>query len=434
MTNELFQEYFKQGEVLLSAGKVAEAMEYFKKAEKEDPNHTELYINMGIIHANQGNYDEAEKTFKKALYVEKKCGEAYFHLGCIAGLKENLAAAVKYIDMARTNGYENAQVFYTLGMMYEEQNNITMALRNYNKALSMEPVRADIHLQKLNLLLQEKRKEEAVEAAGLMIANCPDYYEGYHLKCGLLLEADKFVEAEAVLAQGLEMFPEEVGFQIDQAKILAARRKYAEAEAKLVGLEENPGSWKREILMERIRVAGLQEDFEKTTLLLEKAYAECRAEDGTPDEEICYLLMSVLMNAKKYDRVMERAKELINLSANSTYINIAHFYYAESLKKSGQDATEAFRDTIKRCRATALENPAALDAYMLRALSHNRLGENEQALELVDYILALAPKSPEVHSAKAVILKDMGRTEELQKEIAEVNALSGNLGTIMAAL
>ena len=435
MANELFQEYFNQGEVLLASGKVTEAMEYFKKAEKEDPNHKELYINMGIIHANQGNLDEAEKTFKKALYVEKKYGEAYFHLGCIAGLKDDFAEAVKYIDMARTNGYENAQLFYTLGMMYEEQDNVNMALRNYNKALSMEPVRADINLQKLSLLIQKGRREEAVEAAGVMIANCPDYFEGYHLKCGLLIEAGKFGEAEEVLAQGLEMFPEEIGFMIDQAKILIAQQKYQEAEAKLSSLEGKAGHWKRELTMERIRVAGLQEDFEKTQMLLEKAYAEIRSEDGRPDEEICYLLMSVLMNAKRYDKVIVYAKTLMELTDNSTYVNIAHFYYAESLKKCERaEADAAFREAIARCRATSLENPAALDAYLLRALSHNRLGENEKALELIDYVVALAPDSAEVHSAKAVILKDMGRTEELQKEIDKVNSLSTNLGAIMSVL
>lgn len=436
MDKEMYQEYYNQGEVLLSAGKASEALGYFQKAEAADPQHTELYISMGIVYANQDKLEEAEKTFRKALYVDKKCGEAYFHLGCIAGLKGDLAQAVVNIDTAQVNGYTNAQVLYTLGMVYEEQGEVNMALRSYNKALGMEAVRADIHLQKCNLLLKEGRREEAVTALDAMITNCPDYFEGYHLKCSALCELERYEEAEQVLQQGLELFPAEVGFKVDQAKILTVQERYEEAEKLLKALEqEDNGEWKRAILMEEARIAGMQNDAPKTEAALERAYRECREEDQ-PDEEICYLLMSVYMTGKKYAQVMPLAKELMGLSENSTYINIAHFYYAEALKESGdmEAAKPAFEDTIKRCRATVLENPAAVDAYMIRALSLNRLGENEKALELADFVLELAPESPEIHSARALILRDMGRSEEYQKEIEKINELGGQLSEVMSML
>ena len=436
MDKEMYQEYYNQGEVLLSAGKAAEALGYFQKAEAADPRHTELYISMGIVYANQDRLDEAEKTFRKALYVDKKCGEAYFHLGCIAGLKGDLAQAVVNINTAQANGYTNAQVLYTLGMVYEEQGEVNMALRSYNKALGMEAVRADVHLQKCNLLLKEGRREEAVAALGEMIVNCPDYYEGYHLKCSVLCELGRYEEAGQVLQQGLELFPAEVGFKVDQAKILTVQERYEEAERLLKALEqEDGGEWKRAILMEEARIAGMQNDAPKTEAALERAYRECR-EEGGPDEEICYLLMSVYMTEKKYAQVMPLAKELTELSENSTYVNIAHFYYAESLKESGnmEAAKPAFEDTIKRCRAAVLENPGAVDAYMIRALSLNRLGENEKALELIDFVLELAPESPEIHSAKALILRDMDRSEEYQREIEKINELGGQLSEVMSML
>ncbi len=436
MVNEQYLEYYNQGEVLISMGKVDEAMEYYKKAEAVDPNHTELYISMGLILAHQDKLDEAEKIFKKALYVDKKCGEAYFNLGCLAGLQGDSNQAVTYIDMARTNGYESAQMYFTLGLMYEDKNEANMALRNYNKALSLEPVRPDINLQKINLLIREKRQEESVEAADFMIKNCPDYFEGYHLKCHALLDMKKYDLANEVLVQGLEMFPEEKGFRLDQARILVEQKKYDEAEKLLLEIEGDSAHWKKDVAMERIKIAGLQENMEKTTMLLEKAYAEFREDDGSVDEEICYLLLSVYMNAKRYDEVMKVSKELIKVSENETYLNIAMFYNAEALNKAGRtdEAKAAFEETIKRCRMTVLKNPAQLDAYMIRALSLNRIGDNDKALEMVDYILALSPESVEVHSAKAVILKDMGRMEEMQKEVEFVNSVGGAMSTVMAAL
>lgn len=431
----MYQEYFNQGEVLLGMGNHEEAMKYFKKAEEIEPQHCELYINMGIIFANQDKLDEAEKTFKKALLVDKKCGEAYFHMACIAGLKEDLAQAIKYIDMAKVNGYENAQLYFTLGMVYEEQDNINMALRNYNKALAMEPIRPDIHLQKCNLLVRATRKEEAITALDAMILNCPDYFEGYHLKCGVLSGLGRYDEAEQVLKEALELFPEEIGFKLDKAKILVSQQKYDEAEKMLLLLEKEGDEWKREILLERVRIADVRENVEQTTALLERAYNECR-EDGKPDEEISYLLLSIYMSAKKYEEIIKIAQEVLEVTKNNTYSNIASFYYAEALSKQNNDdaAKKLYEDTIKKCRATVLENPAAVDAYMIRALCLNRLKENDKALEMVDYVLALAPDSPEIHSARAVILKDMGLIAEMEKEVQIINQLGGKLGEIMSAL
>lgn len=431
-----YQEFFTRGETLLAAGKTEKALEYFQRAEKEDPHHAELYINMGIIYANQDQLDAAEKVLKKALLVDKKCGEAYFHLGCVAGLKGDLTQACRYLDTALADGYENSQLFFTQGMMYEEMDNTNMALRSYNKALGLDPARADVHLQKGNLLIREERREEAVEAFGVMVQDCPDYFEGYHFQCRLLSELGRYGEAEAVLQKGMELFPEETGFRVDRARILIQEEKLEEAAALLYELEEKTtGEWKREILLEEVRIAGIQDNYEKACGLLERAYGECRV-DGRPDEEVCYLLMSVYMTGKQYEKALPIAKELTGLAENGTYINIAQFYYGEALKNLGRtdEAKEAFEATVKRCRAAVLEDPSAMEANMIRALAHNRLGENEKALDLIDYVLEFAPDAPELHSVKAVVLKDMGRMEELEEEKKKIGEAGGYMADIMAVL
>lgn len=435
MELEMMQEYINQGNTLLSVGNPEQALVYFEKAEKVMPNRVEVYLNKGIALAHMEKLDDAEKTFKKALLVDKKCGEAYFHMGCMAALKGDLAQGIQQLDTAIVYGYHNAQVLFTLGMMYEEMDNPNMALRNYNKALLLEPVNVEVNIQKVNLLIQNQRREEAVEALNHMIQNCPEYFEGYHLKCRVLSELGKYDEAVNVLEQGLKMFPEELGFEIDKARILVTQEKLDEAKKALLELEtKNNEEWKREILLELARVYGIQEDAERTKYYLEKAYKECMV-DGKADEEVCYLLMSVYIAEKEYKKVIPMAKDLMNTS-NETYANIACFYNAESLRMLGEEiaAKEAYEATIKKCRATVLANPAAVDSYMIRALSLHRTGKHEQALEMIDYVIAIAPKSAELHTAKATILKDLGRMEEMQKEVALVNEIGGKLSTIASSL
>lgn len=436
MELEMMQEYINQGNVLLSAGNPEQALVYFEKAEKVMPNKTEVYLNKGIAYAHMDKLDDAEKTFKKALLVDKKCGEAYFHMGCMSGLKGDLTQGIQHLDTAIVNGYQNSQVFFTLGMMYEEMDNPNMALRNYNKALLLEPVNVEVHIQKANLLIHNQRREEAVEALNSMIQNCPEYFEGYHLKCSVLSEIGKYDEAVKVLEHGLEMFPEEVGFEIDKARILVLQEKLDEAKLILQELEtKNNEEWKREILLELARINGIQENAEQTKYYLEKAYKECKV-DGKVDDEVCYLLMSVYIAEKEYKKVIPMAKDLIGSSSNETYVNIAYFYNAESLRMLGEEvaANEAYEATIKKCRATVLANPAAVDSYMIRALSLHRTGKHEQALEMIDYVIAISPKSAELHTAKATILKDLGRMEEMQKEVEIVNEIGGKLSAIASAL
>lgn len=435
MGNSIMSEKVNQAKTLMSIGQYDKALEYLKRAEEENNQQVEVYIQEGICLVNLDRLDEAEKAIKKALYVDKHCGEAYFHLACMAGLREDMQQAIKYADMAKMNGYENAQLYLTLGMMYEEQNDVNTALRNYNKALDMEPIRPDVHLQKCHLLIDKGRWEDALEATSAMIKGCPDYFEGYHLKCQMLVQLDRYEDARIVLDEGLEKFPEEAGFKLDKAKILVFEDKLDEAEKQLKELESNAGEWYRSVLLEEARIYGLQGNYEKTKTVLEKAYDECK-EDGHADGEITYLLMSVYMSEKHYENVIPMAQKLIELGENGTYINIAQFYMAESLDKLGkkEEAKEEFENTIKRCRAAALENPAALDAYMLRALSLSRIGRNEEALEMIDYVISLAPASAETHSAKAMILKEMGRMDEMKKEQEVIAKIGGELSTVMSYL
>ena len=96
-------------------------------------------------------------------------------------------------------------------------------------------------------------------------------------------------------------------------------------------------------------------------------------------------------------------------------------------------AREAYHLAVRKCRTVSLSAPGAVDSYIFRALALKELGEYPKALELVDYVLLLAPESAEVHSAKAVILQDMGRAEEARLEIRATESVNKVLGAVLRA-
>ena len=85
-----FKEYMIQGKALIGAGKFDAALDYFTKAEKEDPLNREVYL---------------------------------------------------------------AQVYYSLGLFYEDDEKYDLALLNYSKAIKTDENRPDVRVKKARLLL-----------------------------------------------------------------------------------------------------------------------------------------------------------------------------------------------------------------------------------------------------------------------------------------
>lgn len=95
MDEILATEYKAQGEVLLGNGKHEYSLQYFQKAEKENPFNPGVYIGMGIAYTNLAQYGPAEDAFFKALKVNGEAGEIYYHLGNISFIKSEKVRGIQ---------------------------------------------------------------------------------------------------------------------------------------------------------------------------------------------------------------------------------------------------------------------------------------------------------------------------------------------------
>lgn len=78
----------------------------------------------------------------------------YFHLGNIEMLLGNKAKGIELYNNAIANGFDDAQVYFSLGLMHEEEGNDDLAVRNYSKAILKDPNRADIRIRKIRLFIK----------------------------------------------------------------------------------------------------------------------------------------------------------------------------------------------------------------------------------------------------------------------------------------
>ena len=72
------ERFYQRGKSAYTAGKVAEAMELFTKAIKEDEKHVPSYLARGYMHQYDRNYREAANDFSKAIEIAPDNPESWF--------------------------------------------------------------------------------------------------------------------------------------------------------------------------------------------------------------------------------------------------------------------------------------------------------------------------------------------------------------------
>lgn len=409
MDNLDVREYLTQSGVLIGKRHYEEALAVLEKAETIAPMNTEVLLGKGVAYANMEKWSEAKSCFEKVLKINRGLGIAYFHLGTIAVLEGDIALGFEQFNKAVSNGYDDAQLYYSMGLLYEEQGEADLALRNYSKAIQRDALRPDIRVQKAMLLMTLEKNDEAIQVLDETILTNPDIFEGYHLKFTILLGKKEFDKAEAVLKQALSMFSEDIGFMFDEVKLSVAKDRYDEALKQLDEIEKTNAEdvgIKRKAAFERAKIYAIREDSERAISGLEELLAE-RGEEGRRDSEMLFILASCYAAAEQYEKLLECSKSIIE-NGEGYYKNIAMYYSPLALMMLGrkEEAKKAYEEAIREYRDLALRYPGNMDAYLLRMMCHRDLKEYEKALEIADYVLVLQPENPDLKKMRESILEE----------------------------
>ncbi len=425
------EEYLQQGRTLIGQENYGAAIEFLSKAEKADKMNIEVYLSKGLAYANMNEMELAKAEYEKALKLNRNSGIAYFHLGNIAMLQNERNEGVEYYNKAVANGFDDAQVFFTLGLMYEEDGNSEMAVRNYTKAIHKDPLRPDARVRKIRLMINNGRPEETLDAIDELILACPDIFEGYHLRFLLLLELGKLEEAEETIDGAMEMFPKDVGFAMDKAALFTARKQYDKALNyldEIAATMEIDADAQRNIAMEKAKIAAATEDMDKTIESLEQACSIWKTvKPKEIDQEATYLLMNCYLSEEAFEKSIECAKLLKEENIALQFRTPAYYYEPFAMNKQGnyEAAVPVYEAAVDKLRSMTLRDPGNLDGFVFRILCLRDLKQYEKALELADYLVAVQENLAEVHNIRAIVLKDMGRESEAKEEAARADSLGG---------
>lgn len=428
--NDNFKEYMLQADSLMGLEKYEEALKYYSKAEAVDMMNIEVHMSKGIAYANLEKYEDAKKEFEKTIKINRTCGIAYFHMGNVEILLDNKSRGIELYNNAIANGYDNAQVYYSLGLMYEEEGNYDLAIRNYSKAIMKDHNRPDIRVKKIRLLIENGNLELALNDLNALILSNPDIFEGYHLKYIVLEELGRIEEAQATIDEAMEMFPEDPAFALDNASLMLNNKKYTEALAYLNDISkkvELEPEFLREIEIKKSRVyAGLR-DLNSMCGCLKRAKDISKSADPEgEDAEVVYFLMTCYVGLEDFNNAYNEAKELKQMKEENFFTLAGHYFEPFTLRQLGKEAQALalYEDAVDYYRNRSLKNPGNVDAYVYRAMVLRELGDYDKALELADYLVSLYDSLSEIHVLRATVLEKMGNEEEAKIEREKAKGLT----------
>ena len=416
------QEWIRQGQVLTGQELFAEAESYFNKAISSDPMNYTAYMSRGIMWASSGELDKAKADFTKAIKVNREIPDAYYHLGNIAFMQDEFQEGVKQFNIAIAKGYDDAELYYHLGMVYEERQEYEMAIRYYTKAIHKEELNPEFRIRKVIAQTKAELWEESLETLDALYLVVPDSFEYYHLKALVLISMNRLEDADKLLAEANERFPDDLDLLNDRISVLVSKGNTEKALEYIDQIKPHMDDavGLQKLLLSEVKLYTAQQRMEKAVDSLERAAAL----DGVPVQttEALFLLINIYHTEGQYDQMVSSAERMLKYQNVNSYAMSGWYYVAAGKKARGDVDWEAYyRQIIKNYRTVALDDPARIDAYLYRAMAYKDIQEYSKALEMMDYLALLQPDNADIHAIKAIIYTEMGKTKEAkaEKELAK---------------
>jgi len=203
--------HFQLGNAYLREGKYRMALFQYQKAEKGDPENSDIQYSLGFTYFQYFNkYEEAITHLQKAISLKKDYSEAYNALGYIYLKQEKWNEAINMFEKALLNifyptpemvyinmgwayfkkkdyikaidSYKKAtelrtdipSPYFYLGLLYKEMNKYKKAIIEFKKALKIAPKFPDPHLQLGKIYTELKNHERAKEEFNTVVQLVPD--------------------------------------------------------------------------------------------------------------------------------------------------------------------------------------------------------------------------------------------------------------------
>nr|XP_033808175.1 protein O-mannosyl-transferase TMTC3 [Geotrypetes seraphini]XP_033808176.1 protein O-mannosyl-transferase TMTC3 [Geotrypetes seraphini]XP_033808177.1 protein O-mannosyl-transferase TMTC3 [Geotrypetes seraphini] len=180
-----------------------------KYAARVAPNHLNVYINLAnLIRGNESRLEEADQLYRQAISMRPDFKQAYISRGeLLLKMNKPLKAKEAYLRALELDEL-NADLWYNLAIVYIELKDPTEALKNFNRALELNP-NHKLALFNSALLMQgsgdARLRPEAKKRLLTYIEEEPQDANGYFNLGMLAMDDKKDAEAEAWMKKAIKL-------------------------------------------------------------------------------------------------------------------------------------------------------------------------------------------------------------------------------------
>lgn len=368
------------GNLYVKAGKDDQALTIFKQIEKVDNENLDALVAISGIYRRQKRYEESVAFLEQGLIICESSPKAHakisYNLGFTYRQMGNYDGAIKCFEEVVEDNPSDVLANNHLGAIYALQGNHTQAIEAYNRGLKYDPNHPilQFNIAKSYAEIGEISKAQSFYEGALRAK--PGWTEAIEAYSDLLLVENKVAEADTVVNQALELYPDDVKMHTAKGNVFNRQSIFEHAEAEFKKALDVDETY-------RNALTGLAHSLENQGKLGEAIEVINKAEKMNPkDLKIKKQSAQIHISANELDTAFEKISKLREIDENDVQtLNLLGQYYickddaakAEecfaNIKKINPDYNEIYRDWGKRFIQKGDEKKA--EPYLHAAIQKN---------------------------------------------------------------
>lgn len=137
---------------IYEADKNPNAKKFFETATRSNPKSIEARHSLAMYYQNTDQLDQALSEYRKIILLNKEFAPAYLNSGILYIETDSLREAIQSFTILSKVDPSNPKAYFYLGLCHEILNDSTLAIHNYENALSLNPEYENANKQLKGLL------------------------------------------------------------------------------------------------------------------------------------------------------------------------------------------------------------------------------------------------------------------------------------------
>ncbi len=155
-------------------GKKDAAVEHYEASLKVAPDYYPAHNNLGILYLGNSDFKSAEEQFRDAVRLDQNEAQAYFNLSNVLILTRRFAEAQITLAQGLQRRPDSAFGNFLQGCLYDQTGMLSAAENSLENALRLDPKMPQVHLQLVNLYLQQNRRSDAIKQLQVFLQDFPN--------------------------------------------------------------------------------------------------------------------------------------------------------------------------------------------------------------------------------------------------------------------